>query len=449
MKKFSIKEFSRLNYKWLLLLASSLMLLSSSSGIAYARSQGTDLSRYNGPTTTKAYPTDEFAIAQIGGYNQYGLYDQYTYPTQVSTGIAQAIRMHTYIWYEVGSDLNKAKITMDYFLPKIQTPKGSLVALDYESGASWDKTANTNAILYGMNRIKEAGYTPIYYSYKPYTLQHVDYKRIIQAYPKSLWIAAYKDYQVTPRPDYAYFPSLDDISIWQFTSTYKAGGLDGNVDLLDMTKKGYDGKSTASKTDAPKVNTNSSTSAIKQGQAANNTPKSDIKAGYTVKVNFSASSWSVGGAIPSWVKGKSYKVQEVSGNRVLLAGILSWIDKSNVEILQTAFQAQNPPTTSATKYYRVQYGDNLSSIAAKFGTTWSNLQRLNGLSNPNWIYPGQTLKVTGGSSTASSASYYRVQYGDNLSSIAAKFGTTWSNLQRLNGLSNPNWIYPGQTLKVR
>ena len=77
----------------------------------------------------------------------------------------------------------------------------------------------------------------------------------------------------------------------------------------------------------------------------------------------------------------------------MLAGILSWIDKSDVEILQTASQAQNPPTTSATNYYRVQYGDTLSSIAAKFGTTWSNLQRLNGLSNPNWIYPGQTLKV--------------------------------------------------------
>ena len=39
------------------------------------------------------------------------------------------------------------------------------------------------------DRVKEAGYTPMYYSYKPYTLAHVDYKRIIKEFPESLWIA--------------------------------------------------------------------------------------------------------------------------------------------------------------------------------------------------------------------------------------------------------------------
>ena len=41
---------------------------------------------------------------------------------------------------------------------------------------------------------------------------------------------------------------------------------------------------------------------------------------------------------------------------------------------------------------------------------------------------------------------YTVQYGDNLSSIAAKLGTTYQTLAALNGLANPNLIYPGQTL---
>ncbi|WP_152680700.1 LysM peptidoglycan-binding domain-containing protein, partial [Enterococcus faecalis] len=41
---------------------------------------------------------------------------------------------------------------------------------------------------------------------------------------------------------------------------------------------------------------------------------------------------------------------------------------------------------------------------------------------------------------------YTVQYGDNLSSIAAKLGMTYQTLASLNGLTNPNLIYPGQTL---
>ncbi|WP_146808790.1 LysM peptidoglycan-binding domain-containing protein, partial [Enterococcus mundtii] len=68
---------------------------------------------------------------------------------------------------------------------------------------------------------------------------------------------------------------------------------------------------------------------------------------------------------------------------------------------------------------------------------------LNGLSNPNMIYAGQVLKVSGAVSTTRT---YTVQYGDNLSSIATKLGTTYQSLAQQNGLSNPNLIYPGQVL---
>lgn len=65
------------------------------------------------------------------------------------------------------------------------------------------------------------------------------------------------------------------------------------------------------------------------------TPKHEIKASDKVKVKFSARHWSTGQSIPNWVTGKTYKVKSVSGNKVLLSGINSWIAKSNVEILQT------------------------------------------------------------------------------------------------------------------
>lgn len=107
------------------------------------------------------------------------------------------------------------------------------------------------------------------------------------------------------------------------------------------------------------------------------------------------------------------------------------------------------PAPQGGGIYTVQAGDTLSSIAAKFGTSWQTLQSLNGLADPNKIYPGQVLKVPGGAApTPPSAQTYTVQSGDTLSGIASKFGTSWQHLAQLNGLSNPNLIYPGQVLKV-
>ena len=402
-----------------------------SQNVYASRAQGTDLSRYQGYTAVKGQASDEFAISQIGGINSGGIYTQATYQSQVASGIAQGLRMHTYIWYQVGGDKQAAKQCMDYFLPRVQTPKNSIVALDYEDGASYDQSANTDAILYGMNRIKQAGYTPVYYSYKPYTLAHVDYKRILAEFPNSLWIAAYKDYAVTTSPDYAYFPSLDGVAEWQFTSMYKAGGLDGNVDLLGITQNGYRNGVATKPVSKP--------SAVKQGIKADNTPKADIKPGYTVKVNFSAIHWASGQSIPSWVHGKAYRVQQVSGNRVLLAGIMSWINRADVEILQTSAQAKQ--TSGST--YTVQSGDSWWSIANRYGMNMYTLAARNGKIIYSMLHPGDKLTINGQTSRT-----YTVRRGDTLSSIANRYGTTWQKLQKMNNLSNPNWIYLGQKLNI-
>ncbi|EOW1947737.1 LysM peptidoglycan-binding domain-containing protein [Enterococcus hirae] len=393
--------------------------------------RGVDWAIYQGDQGRFGYAHDKFAIAQIGGYNANGIYEQSTYKTQVASAIAQGKRAHTYIWYDTYGNMDIAKQTMDYFLPKIQTPKGSIVALDFEHGAINDKKANTDTILYGMRRIKEAGYTPMYYSYKPFTLQYVDYQRIIKEFSNSLWIAGYPSYNVTPEPLYNYFPSMDGVAIWQFTSTYIAGGLDGNVDLTGITDNGY------TNSDKPQTDT----PAINAGEETSETPKSQIKVGDTVKVNFSANQWATGETIPQWVKGESYKVQQVAGNKILLADILSWIDKSNVELLPDSTTVAEQPLVAQT--HVVQYGETLSSIATRYSTTYQTLASLNGLSNPNMIYAGQVLKVSG---VASATRTYTVQYGDNLSLIATKLGTTYQTLAQRNGLSNPNLIYPGQTL---
>ena len=74
----------------------------------------------------------------------------------------------------------------------------------------------------------------------------------------------------------------------------------------------------------------------------------------------------------------------------------------------------------------------------------------------------QTNNVTGGASNNSTPATYKVVAGDNLSTIAAKFKTTWQELYELNKemierdakahgvkANFERYIYPGQVLKLR
>ena len=96
--------------------------------------------------------------------------------------------------------------------------------------------------------------------------------------------------------------------------------------------------------------------------------------------------------------------------------------------------------------YVVKYGDTLSNIAVKYGMDYQTLAKINGISNPNLIYPGQVLKIEG---EVNQGVYYTVKAGDNLSSIASKYGTTYQAIALLNNLTNPDLIYPGQVLRVK
>lgn len=103
------------------------------------------------------------------------------------------------------------------------------------------------------------------------------------------------------------------------------------------------------------------------------------------------------------------------------------------------------PKPPAPRTYTVRAGDTLSGIAARYGTTWQELQRVNRLPDPNKIYPGQVLTLTG---SASAARTYTVRNGDTLSAIAARHGTNWQTLARINQLTNPDLIHPGQVLRL-
>ena len=102
----------------------------------------------------------------------------------------------------------------------------------------------------------------------------------------------------------------------------------------------------------------------------------------------------------------------------------------------------------------------MGKIAARSGTTVSELLRLNGLSNPDVLAIGQKLKVPGRSGAAPAAvgtpkpatggqgRTYVVQKGDTLLSIARRYGLTTKQLQAANNITNPDKIFPGQKLVI-
>ena len=115
---------------------------------------------------------------------------------------------------------------------------------------------------------------------------------------------------------------------------------------------------------------------------------------------------------------------------------------------QAQVQAYAQPVQTDGTTYIVQSGDTLSGIASMYGTTYQHLAEINGIANPNLIHAGQEIRIDG-TAPSTSAEYYTIQPGDTLSGIAANYGTTWQWLAGVNGISDPNLIYPGNAIRVR
>ena len=134
------------------------------------------------------------------------------------------IGFYHFAWF--GGDVEQAEAEARYFLDNVPQ-KVKYLCLDYEDHASGDKQANTDACIRFMEILKENGYEPIYYSYKPFTLNNIYYEQILAQFPNSLWIAGYG--LNDGNADFEYFPSMDGIRWWQYSSN----PFDKNIVLLD------------------------------------------------------------------------------------------------------------------------------------------------------------------------------------------------------------------------
>ena len=101
-------------------------------------------------------------------------------------------------------------------------------------------------------------------------------------------------------------------------------------------------------------------------------------------------------------------------------------------------------STNNTSFYTVQKGDSLYTIAKKYNTSVNELVKLNNLGS-NSLSIGHKLKVHRAESVNNNT--YIVKNGDNLFSIAKKYNTSVDSIKKKNKLTS-NLLNVGQKLII-
>lgn len=97
--------------------------------------------------------------------------------------------------------------------------------------------------------------------------------------------------------------------------------------------------------------------------------------------------------------------------------------------------------------YTVLPGNTIWGIANFFGAEVEEIISLNNLKEPELIYPDMVLKIP--VSKPRPPRYYAVRPEDTLYTIAGRYAIDVNHLAKINNLTNPNVIYPGQILMLR
>lgn len=281
-----------------------------------------------------------------------------------------------------------------------------------------------------------------------------------------LWVAQYANnktvygYNSNPWTDNKGYGAWSGPAIFQYTSHGRLSGWDADLDLdiAYMDREGWNKYAGGGNATAPSTTENSSN----QSTSAPSGSTMDLV------YNTMSNKYGDGEARKNALGSRYQEVQDVI-NHISTASVSTLVNEVKADkygsgdrrkvILGSRYQEvqdqinKEEKSSSNTITYTVKSGDTLSEIAAKYGTTYQAIASQNGISNPNKIQVGQKLTITKGSSSSSSSGsstqYYTIKSGDTLSEIAAKYGTSVSKLQSLNGIKNANKIYAGQKIRVK
>ncbi|MFK5641173.1 GH25 family lysozyme [Lactobacillus delbrueckii subsp. bulgaricus] len=160
---------------------------------------------------------------------------------QVDSSRANHLYTHAYHFARFGSSVNQAKKEAAYFIKaakKEDISQKRMLWLDWEAGSgnivTGSKSSNTAAILAFMDAVKAAGWRPGLYSGSSLMKTAIDTSQVIKKYGTCLWVASYPTMAAVSTADFSYFPSMDGVAVWQFTSNWHGLDVDGNVALVDL-----------------------------------------------------------------------------------------------------------------------------------------------------------------------------------------------------------------------
>nr|WP_286670436.1 GH25 family lysozyme [Lactobacillus delbrueckii] len=261
----------------------------------------------------------KFVLVKLGGS---GGGEGYHYQNpkasaQLSNAKKTGLDVGGYYWGQFGADKYKAAQMAKMAVSdakKFGLESGSAIALDYEAGATYSKSANTAAVKTFMDAVKKAGYKPILYSGAYYLKQYVDYESIGKQYGDVLWVASYKTTSLQTKPDFGYFPSMNHVGMWQYADNWY--GIDGNVELINgLVSTGKVAKKT------PVTPANAATN---KAQGVQPIPKSNK---YTIKQGDSwyaiAKRYGLDAGLLAQLNGKTTKSMIHPGNVIKLTGTIT------------------------------------------------------------------------------------------------------------------------------
>ena len=245
----------------------------------------------------------------------------------------------------------------DYYVNNIKGYlRDGLLAIDWEAeqNSAWGNEAYLEQLVRRV--IERTSIKPLIYSMAS---RYAQVAAVAKKLDCGLWVAEYADMNPTGYQAHPWREGAYACAIRQYASTGRLNGWGGNLDLniAYMTRDQW----------AKYANPGGKPAAAPAKPA----PAPARKSEDTIAAEVIAGKWGNGQDRVNRLKQAGYKPATI----------------------QAKVNAKLGASKPAARTYTVRAGDNLSAIAAKYGTTYQALAAKNGIANPNLIYPGQVLKI--------------------------------------------------------
>lgn len=399
---------------------------------------GVDIANYQAGINIAAMTTTDFVIVKA---TQGTWYTSPSFVKQYSDAKSAGKLLGIYHYAEGGD----YKAEADYFLKIIGDRVGeAILCLDWEGtdNPTFNSGKDNAWIKNWCDYVaKKTNVKPLVY------IQASALSRVSGIGDYGLWVAQYAnynrtDYQTTPWNEGAY-----SCAIRQYSSSGRITGYSKNIDLDKFYGDATAWKKYANPGNAKPV----------EGGSSNPSTPSTTPSGSTLDLVLGVMRGKYGdGDARKAALGKRYDEVQNMINHIATASASTLANEvkagkyGNGDIRKTVLGSRYTEVQNIVNQGSKKSNDEIANevIAGKWGngnTRKSKLQAAGYDYNTIQNLVNKKLGVTSGSSKK----YYTIKSGDTLSEIAARYGTSISQLQSWNGIKNANLIYAGQKIRVK